>query len=82
MSDKLERIKNLILSVAINNGIIKFGSKEHLNIINEFEKVEKIEDVKKIERINLIIEEIESNEKLMKILENDIEIDFDLIKGG
>ncbi len=77
MSDKLERVKNLIMYVIENEKLVVFGSKEHIEIINLFENINCIEEIKEIDNkiVNKAIEIIMNNQKLLKILNNDIEID-------
>ena len=77
MSDKLERVKNLIMYVIENEKLVVFGSKEHIEIINLFENINCIEEIKEIDNkiVNKAIEIIMNNQKLLKIINNDIEID-------
>jgi hypothetical protein len=77
MSDKLERVKNLIMYVIETEKLVVFGSKEHIEIINLFENINRIEEIKEIDNkiVNKAIEIIMNNQKLLKILNNDIEID-------
>lgn len=77
MSDKLERVKNLIMYVIENEKLVVFGSKEHIEIINLFENINRIEEIKEIDNkiVNKAIEIIKNNQKLLKILNNNIEID-------
>lgn len=77
MSDKLEQVKNLIMYVIETEKLVAFGSNEHIEIINLFENINRIEEIKAIDNkiVNKAIEIIMNNQKLLKILNNDIEID-------
>lgn len=70
MSDKIEQLSNLVIFTLTRHEIIKFGSEEHLHVLQELEHIKSTEEIlyNNDKYIQKAIKLIKDNEELTKKL--------------